>query len=107
MCWDIFQQTDYFPILVSSSYIKSFTAMPQTIKSLSPEEITNPNTVIEQFFRNYSLPECQAILREILRQAFAGYPNRQSIYPADMLSFWEELEKVTEAIYLLRQEGEK
>lgn len=75
-----------------------------SIKNLLPEEITNPNTVIEQFFRNYSLPECRAILKEILRQAFAGYASRQSIYPADMLSFWQELEKVTEALYHMEEQ---
>ena len=79
------------------------------LRHLSTEEITNPFPVIENFFQTWHLQECRSLLREFLHQAFAGYPHRESISPADMLRFWEELEKVTEAMWVIgeRERREK
>ena len=73
-------------------------------RTLTSEEITNPFPLIENFFQTWSLTECRSLLREVLHQALSGYRHRESINPADMLYFLEELEKVTEAMWVI---GEK
>ncbi|MFD2164351.1 hypothetical protein ACFSJU_18235 [Paradesertivirga mongoliensis] len=68
---------------------------------LTSEEIPNPFPFIENFFQTWSLTECRSLLREVLHQALSGYSHRESINPADMLYFLEELEKVTEAMWVI------
>ena len=48
-------------------------------------------------------------VKRILHQALSGYGHRESINPADLLYFLEELEKVTEAMWVIgeKERGEK
>ena len=73
-------------------------------RSLSPEEIAAPFSVIENFFQTWNLADCRHLLREIMLQAFSGYSSRESINPGDVLLFLEALEKVTEVMYAIGQQ---
>jgi hypothetical protein len=74
---------------------------------LSPEQIQHPQTIIEEFFHQYTLSECRQLLKETLHQALSGYHTRDGIHPADLFRFLEELEKAVEAMYIFSHQENK
>ena len=74
--------------------------------TLSKEEIENPPSVIDSFFECAHLPQIRQMLWEYLQVAIAGTWCRQtSDDRADMLYFYEKLEKLIEAAHIIRHQS--
>lgn len=70
---------------------------------LSLEEINNPNEVIREFFTFNSLPECREELRNWFHAALANQSVSETGNPANLFSFYERVEKLIEAAYVIME----
>ena len=66
---------------------------------LTTQEIENPNTVIDQFFESYHLPDIRACLDEWLHDGMLV----ETIESKKHFSTHKDIEKLVEACWLLRQ----
>lgn len=74
-------------------------------RKLSAEEIEDPFMVIHNFFSTGHLPQIREMLWELMKATVTGsfcsaLTRRER---ADMVYFYEQLEKIVEAIHLLHQ----
>lgn len=76
-------------------------------RKLSPEETEDPLLVIQDFFTYAHLPEIREQLWEMLKTMVTGgychVLKRQE--RADLMHFYEKLEKLIEAAHLLYKKG--
>jgi len=73
---------------------------------LTWEELNNPGLVIQQFLQNWDLPECRIKLREYQKLAGVGECKPSELEHAEIKSFLEEVERLVEAVYIMRLEFE-
>ncbi len=66
-------------------------------------EMKNPMGVIKEFFDGYNLPEARKHLREMLEDAMCNV----EVYAINYLTFYDEVEKLIEAAWLILGENEK
>lgn len=72
-------------------------------RHLSQEEMENPIKVIHDFFSRQHLPEARKQLWELLKVAFIGNYGKSltRMERSDLVSFYEQLEKLVEAVHVI------
>lgn len=71
---------------------------------LTLKEIEDPHKVLEDFFLSYKPEECRKALWKWLRLTIGGdFSSLESNERSDLISFYENLQKLLEATYLLRK----
>ncbi|MCX6317285.1 MAG: hypothetical protein NTW29_08340 [Bacteroidetes bacterium] len=83
---------------------KGATAQPFQIRYLKPDEIENPYLVIERLFANTHLPALREALWQWLRITITGtYSLEESLQQANLIHLYEEMERVLEAMWVMRE----
>ena len=72
-------------------------------RQLSNEEINNPLLVINEFFTFNRLHECREELRNWFYSALAEHSITETGNPATLFSFYERVEKLIEAAYIIKE----
>jgi hypothetical protein len=72
-------------------------------RKLSREEMENPIQVIHEFFSSQHLPQAREQLWELLKVIFIGNYAKSltRIERSDLISFYEQLEKLVEAVHVI------
>jgi hypothetical protein len=84
---------------------KGATAEPFQLRYLSPEEIDNPHLVIERLFANTHLPALREALWQWLKLTITGtYSLEEPLQQANLVHLYEEMERVLEAVWVMREE---
>lgn len=73
---------------------------------LTWEELNNPGSVLEKFFENWDLQECRLLLKKWNNLVLSAEKNTSSEEYKNLKHFIDELEKLIEAIYLIRVKSE-
>jgi len=71
-------------------------------RRLNTEEINNPYLAITEFFSYNSLPECRENLRNWFQAALVDRSMSETGNPANLFSFYEQVEKLIEATPLIK-----
>jgi hypothetical protein len=76
-------------------------------RELNADQVANPMIVIHEFFNVGHLPQIRQMLREFLKTAIIGnYARLSERERSDLIYFYEQLEKVIEAIHVLHRSKE-
>ena len=71
-------------------------------KRLTDEQIDEPESVIADLFKDYSLEDIRAIMKDIVIQAVCSDDlGMTSLHRRDMIWFCEQIETLIEAVYIL------
>ncbi len=76
-------------------------------RRLNEAEISNPHLVIEEFFDFVHLPDCRKKLRDWLHAGLAEPSFSDHTCPANLFSFYEYVEKLIEAAYIIKERESK
>lgn len=70
---------------------------------LSEEELINPYLAIKHFFKPYTIDQYRDFLNEWLEIAFSATPADETLQACDIIYVYENLQKVYEAAWIIRQ----
>jgi hypothetical protein len=73
-------------------------------RKLTPEQVANPMLVVHALFDFAHLPQIRIMLWDVLRAVVTGsYASLPQTEKNDLLYFYEQLEKLLEAVHLLHK----
>jgi len=70
---------------------------------LSEEECINPYLAIKHFFKPYTIDQYREFLNEWLETAFSADPANETLQTCDIIYVYENLQKIYEAAWIIRQ----
>lgn len=76
-------------------------------RRLNEAEMSNPHIAIAEFFDYYKLPDCRRTLRNWLHAGLSEPVVQDNICPANLFSFYEQVEKLIEAAHMLKEQEAK
>ena len=77
-------------------------------RTLSKEEVDNPEIVLDGLFDFAHLPQIRELMREFLKTTVCGsWDILRPSERADILYFYEKLEKLVEASHLIYNRGKR
>lgn len=77
----------------------------RALPTITPDEIKDPQKVLKEFFMSYQPEECRIELWRWLRLTIGGdFGDLESNERGNLISFYEDLQKLVEATYLISKE---
>lgn len=74
-------------------------------RKLSAEEIAHPDQVVEDFFDYANMPQVRGFLWEIFKTMVScSYPGLKRREKASLIYFYEQVEKLLEAIHVMHDQ---
>lgn len=74
------------------------------LPTITPDEIKDPQKVLEEFFLTYHPEECRIELWKWLRLTIGGdFGDLESNERGNLICFYENLQRLIEAVYLLKE----
>ncbi len=84
--------------MYSSSVIHNFP------RHLTVEEVNEPLKVIENFFIQHNISESRDLLKQWLKVTLTGdFVEMGSLQRAEFLAFFDNIERVVEAVHIIKQ----
>jgi hypothetical protein len=73
-------------------------------RKLTPEEIENPEKVVEDFFQYAQLPEVRWIMWEGVKTMVTGnFANLKTRERTSLIYFYEQVEKLIEGVHVMHR----